>query len=102
MNETASRGGSCFFWRSRPAGRRFIAPTVTGAISPGCSLPGAQAHRPPDLARPGYVYPQSAGYDGQFYRLAAHDPLGRKGYWAYMDDTTTTVRGASSSPGWRR
>lgn len=41
--------------------------------------------RPPDL-RAGYVYPRSAGYDGQLYRLVAHDPLMRKGYGRFVDD----------------
>lgn len=29
--------------------------------------------------------PDSVGYDGQFYRLAAHDPFNKKGYSEYMD-----------------
>ncbi len=42
--------------------------------------------RPPDL-RAGYVYPHSTGYDGQMYRLVAHDPLLRHGYGRFLDDT---------------
>ena len=40
---------------------------------------------PPELAGRTYVFPNSSGYDGQFYRLVAHDPLLRRGYADYMD-----------------
>ncbi len=40
---------------------------------------------PPELAGRTYVFPNSSGYDGQFYRLVAHDPLLRRGYASYMD-----------------
>lgn len=40
---------------------------------------------PAELAGRTYVFPNSSGYDGQFYRLAAHDPLLEKGYAGYMD-----------------
>ncbi len=44
-----------------------------------------------DLSRAGgalpgtYVFQNSPGYDGQFYRLVAHDPWLRKGYSQYID-----------------
>lgn len=66
--------------------------TTTHGDITGLFFAGDQLLRPPDLARPGYAYPHSDGYDGQFYRLAAHDPLGRKGYRAYMDDARYRAR----------
>lgn len=47
---------------------------------------GALLPRPPELDRSVYRYPNSTGYDGQMYRIVAHDPLSRKGYWKYLDD----------------
>ena len=41
--------------------------------------------RPPELAS-GFEFHDSRGYDGQQYRVLAHDPLNRKGYWKYLDD----------------
>jgi hypothetical protein len=41
--------------------------------------------RPPELAS-GFEFHGSRGYDGQQYRVLAHDPLNRKGYWTYLDD----------------
>ena len=32
-----------------------------------------------------YVFNGSPGYDGQFYRYVAHDPLGTKGFWKHVD-----------------
>jgi hypothetical protein len=40
---------------------------------------------PPDLGATTYIFPHT-GYDGQFYRLAAHDPFFEKGYWKSVDD----------------
>ena len=39
---------------------------------------------PPDLDA-GTVRVQGTGYDGQFYRLLAHDPFFEKGYFHYVD-----------------
>ncbi len=39
---------------------------------------------PPDLTAGTYRFPR-AGYDGQFYRYLAHDPLLGKGYARYVD-----------------
>jgi hypothetical protein len=39
----------------------------------------------------GFVYP-GAGYDGQMYRLVAHDPLAQKGYWKFLDDPRYRAR----------
>jgi hypothetical protein len=64
--------------------------TVTRGEITGLFFHGAQFRLPPEL--PGYVYPNSAGYDGEFYRLVAHDPLARKGYWRYMDDARYRAR----------
>lgn len=47
---------------------------------------GAAFPPPPALAREGlYIFPNSSGYDGQFYHYAAHDPLARGGMQRYMD-----------------
>ena len=40
---------------------------------------------PPELARGTYTFHGSTGYDGQFYRLVAHDPWLRRGWWNYQD-----------------
>ncbi|MEQ1886330.1 MAG: hypothetical protein ABL967_14795 [Bryobacteraceae bacterium] len=47
---------------------------------------GAQIPHPPELEHSGYHYQDSPGYDGQMYRLIAHDPFQTKGYWKYLDD----------------
>jgi hypothetical protein len=40
---------------------------------------------PAELAPGTYVFPHSSGYDGQFYRMLAHDPSLSKGWAVYMD-----------------
>jgi hypothetical protein len=40
---------------------------------------------PPDLEARTYRHANSPGYDAQFYRLLAHDPLDLKGYSQYHD-----------------
>lgn len=47
---------------------------------------GTLIPHPPELERSGYRYQNSTGYDGQMYRILAHDPLSRRGYWKYLDD----------------
>jgi hypothetical protein len=49
---------------------------------------GAGLHGvPPALTREHiYVFPNSLGYDGQFYHYLAHDPLLRRNFTAFMDD----------------
>jgi hypothetical protein len=47
--------------------------------------PGDAFATPPPLAASTYVFTNSTGYDGQFYRLMAHDPFNRHGYWAFVD-----------------
>ena len=46
---------------------------------------GGVMRQPPERTE-GFSYPDSTGYDGQFYRLLAHDPLLGKGYRVYFDD----------------
>jgi hypothetical protein len=41
---------------------------------------------PPALEAATYRFTGTPGYDGQFYRLIAHDPFLRKGYHRYLDD----------------
>lgn len=53
---------------------------------------GALLTHPPELERSGYRYRNSTGYDGQMYRILAHDPLSRKGYWSYLDSPRLRAR----------
>jgi hypothetical protein len=47
---------------------------------------GGNLRVPPSLAWEGiYLFPNSNGYDGQFYHFQAHDPFLRKGLAEYMD-----------------
>ncbi len=46
---------------------------------------GAQRPLPPELANDTWFFPAESDYDGQFFRLLAHDPLGTRGYPAFMD-----------------
>lgn len=46
---------------------------------------GTHFRLPPELKAATYQHRDSNGYDGQFYRLTAHDPLGLKGYSEYYD-----------------
>ncbi|HNY40725.1 MAG TPA: hypothetical protein PKJ41_10030 [Bryobacteraceae bacterium] len=47
---------------------------------------GLQWQLPNDLPNATFRHTESPGYDGQFYRLAAHDPFNLKGYSEYMDN----------------
>jgi hypothetical protein len=47
---------------------------------------GSRFPVPPELAEEHiYVIPDSAGFDGQFYHLIAHDPVFRQGFDRYID-----------------
>jgi hypothetical protein len=52
-------------------------------------LSGAYSPPPPALASSTYEFRHSYGYDGQYYRYVAHDPLFRKGIARYIDGPTT-------------
>jgi hypothetical protein len=56
--------------------------TMTRGDWTGLFFSGAAFPVPAEVG--GYSYPGS-GYDGQMYRLIAHDPLARKGYWDLTD-----------------
>jgi len=58
---------------------------ISGGDLTGLFFIGGRTPQPPQLAA-GFSYPGSRGYDGQFYRILAHDPLMRKGYGIYLDD----------------
>ena len=45
---------------------------------------GMTARVPPDLDAGTYRF-EGAGYDGQFYRYLAHDPILQRGYFRYVD-----------------
>lgn len=47
---------------------------------------GSRFPVPPELADEHlYVFPDSPGFDGQFYHLVAHDPVFRRGFHRYID-----------------
>lgn len=50
----------------------------------GLFYTGSRAALPPELAT--YRVKDPAGYDGQFYRLIAHDPLFHRGFDRYLDN----------------
>lgn len=47
---------------------------------------------PPELAPRTYLFPRSDGYDGQMYRIVAHDPFLAKGYAVYLDTPVMRYR----------
>lgn len=47
---------------------------------------------PPDLAGGTYLIPNNRGYDGQYYRIVAHDPFLKNGYDRYLDRTRFRYR----------
>lgn len=53
---------------------------------------GDQYGVPAGIAGGSYVFPNSSGYDGQFYRMMAHDPFFSKGYAAFMDEPAVRSR----------
>ena len=54
-------------------------------------LTGQAFAPPPELAAGTYRFP-GGGYDGQFYRYVAHDPLFQRGLEKYMDGPVTRYR----------
>lgn len=50
---------------------------------------GSQTPAPPALRDAVYQFPNSLGFDGQFYLYIAHDPLNRQGTAAYIDNPST-------------
>ncbi len=62
--------------------------SVYGGHLTGLFFHGQPFPVPPELnSIPLYVHP-NAGYDGQFYRMVAHDPFLTRGFWAYMDSAS--------------
>ena len=53
---------------------------------------GPQFHLPPELDANTYRFRGEVGYDGQMYRLLAHDPFLRKGYALNTDYPQTRSR----------
>lgn len=47
---------------------------------------------PPELASSTYRVPHSIGYDGQYYRLIAHDPFLKNAYDHYLDNARLRYR----------
>lgn len=46
---------------------------------------GDRFTQPPELTRP-YQFRESWGYDGESYRLVAHDPFLKRGFYRYLDN----------------
>lgn len=46
---------------------------------------GGKSPMPAELASGAWVFPGSTGYDGQYYRIVAHDPWMRTGWWQFAD-----------------
>ncbi len=64
---------------------------------------------PAELESGSWVFPGSTGYDGQYYRIVAHDPWMHTGWWQFVDDRTRYQRillpvaawlGALGQPRW--
>lgn len=56
-------------------------------------LTGSRFPVPPALASENlYVFPDSAGYDGQMYHYVAHDPLVRHGFGKFIDSAQLRYR----------
>lgn len=53
---------------------------------------GGAQRLPPALSGGTYRFAHPHGYDGQFYRLIAHDPFFTKGYAGYIDDARLRYR----------
>lgn len=53
---------------------------------------GEKLDLPPELQEGTYRFPRSPGYDGQFYRLVAHDPWLQKGYARHADSAAVRWR----------
>lgn len=52
----------------------------------GLFCTGSKQRIPPQFRKGTYLFRDTYGYDGQFYRYAAHDPFLRKGLAQFMDD----------------
>ncbi|MBL8215501.1 MAG: hypothetical protein JNK87_32570 [Bryobacterales bacterium] len=65
--------------------------TVYGGNPTGLFYHGSAFPTPPALRDSTWIH-QGNGYDAQFYRFAAHDPLLRHGSSAYMDDAALRYR----------
>ncbi|MCL6545722.1 MAG: hypothetical protein K6T61_10870 [Bryobacteraceae bacterium] len=54
---------------------------------------GAELRQPPELAHERiYLFPNSTGYDGQYYHYQAHDPFLQRGLAAYIDSPRLRYR----------
>lgn len=56
------------------------------------SYTGDRFPPPPSLRQGTYLFKDSFGYDGQFYRYLAHDPFLQRGYASYMDNARLRSR----------
>lgn len=61
-------------------------------LQTGLFCTGSRFPVPPPLSAGTYVFQNSSGYDGQFYRYVAHDPFFRRGFDRYIDDARDRYR----------
>ncbi len=46
---------------------------------------GGKSPIPAELESGSWIFTGSAGYDGQYYRIVAHDPWMHNGWWRFLD-----------------
>lgn len=90
VNASSSRR-ACLAWAALAAALALAGQWITvhfnyGGNWTGLFCTGSRFPIPPGLSHERvYVFPDSHGYDGQFYHYIAHDPFFRHGYAAYID-----------------
>lgn len=90
FSNTKNRWLSPFLWAVLSlsiglTGQCFLVYTNYGGNWTALFRTGDHSSLPPGMSEKSYVFNNSDGYDGQFYRYVAHDPLGFKGLWKYVD-----------------
>ncbi|MCS7314122.1 MAG: hypothetical protein RMI94_13565 [Bryobacterales bacterium] len=91
MRAGACAGRACLAWGVLAAGLAFAGQFLTvhfnyGGNWTGLFCTGSRFPIPPALHHERiFVYPDSDGYDGQFYHYIAHDPFLRNGMASYID-----------------
>jgi len=91
MKETAPLTGRPVFWAFLAASAALLWQTATVQANyrgnwTALFCTGALQRVPPELkAEPIYTFPNSYGYDGQFYHYVAHDPFRQRDLYRYID-----------------
>jgi hypothetical protein len=95
---TTDRRGACFLAALICMSMGFVWQALTVHYNRGGNwtalfLSGSRFPVPPALASENvYVFPDSAGYDGQMYHYVAHDPLLRRGFKNFTDSAQLRYR----------